>query len=184
MLLQGSPESDALGEEQLLALCFVLLVAGHRAQHPGALGNALLLLDRDRDARARLLANPGLLTRGVEEILRFEAPVHGPRACSRTTWRRRTGAIPKGARVHRSRGPRTATRAPFSEPDRFDIARSPNPHVSFGFGVHFCLGASLARMELASGSRSSCAARRFAGDTAGVVRLRSDTNRGFERLRS
>ena len=182
VLLTSSPEGDAVSEEQLLALCFVLLVAGTETT-TGALGNALLLLDRDRDARARLIADPARLPAAVEEILRFEAPVHGLSRVLTRDVEIDGQAIPKSGRVHllfaaANRDPRV-----FSEPDRFDIGRSPNPHVSFGFGVHFCLGASLARMELRIGLEEWLRrAPRYAVDAANVVRLRSDTNRGFERL--
>jgi cytochrome P450 len=182
VLLSSSPEGEALREEDLLSLCFLLLVAGTETT-AGALGTALLLLDRDRDARKRLLADPALLPTAVEEILRFDAPVHGLSRLLTRDVEIEGQTIPKGARVHllfaaANRDPRA-----FAEPDRFDIARSPNPHVSFGFGVHFCLGASLARAELRIGLEEFL--RRAPGyevDTAGVVRLRSDTNRGFERL--
>ena len=174
--------AEALREEDLLSLCFMLLVAGTETT-TGALGHALLLLDRDRDARRRLLADPALLPTAVEEILRFDAPVHGLSRVLTRDVEIEGQAIPKGARVHllfaaANRDPRA-----FPEPDRFDIARTPNPHVSFGFGVHFCLGASLARAELRIGLEEFLRrAPDYEVHTAGVVRLRSDTNRGFERL--
>jgi cytochrome P450 len=182
VLLAASPEGDALHEEDLLSLCFLLLVAGTETT-TGALGYALLLLDRDHDARRRLIADPTLLASATEEILRFESPVHG---LSRVTTRDveiEGQVIPKGARVHllfaaANRDPRA-----FADPDAFDIGRTPNHHVSFGFGVHFCLGASLARMELRVGLEEFLRrAPDYGVERERVVRLRSDTNRGFERL--
>jgi cytochrome P450 len=91
--------------------------------------------------------------------------------------------IPAGARVHMlfaaaNRDPRA-----FARPDEFDITRSPNPHLGFGFGIHHCLGASLARAELRIGLPELLARfpdYRVVDD--GVVRARSDTNRAFVRL--
>jgi len=182
VLLTASSEGDALSEDELLGLCFLLLVAGTETT-TSALGNALLLLDRDRDARRRLIGDPALLASATEEILRFESPVHGLSRVLTRDVEIDGQTIPKGARVHllfaaANRDPRA-----FSDPDTFDLVRSPNHHVSFGFGVHFCLGASLARMELRVGLEEFL--RRAPGyvvDTGRVVRLRSDTNRGFERL--
>jgi cytochrome P450 len=181
VLLTSSPEDEALRDEDLLALCFLLLVAGTETT-TSALGYALLLLDRDRDARRRLIADPSLLASATEEILRFESPVHGLSRVLTRDVEIDGQTIPKGARVHllfaaANRDPRA-----FPDPDTFDIVRSPNHHVSFGFGVHFCLGASLARMELRVGLEEFLRrAPGYAVDTEGVVRL-PDTNRGFERL--
>jgi cytochrome P450 len=182
VLLHASPEGGALSEVDLLGLCFLLLVAGTETT-TSALGNALLLLDEHRDARARIVADPGLLPGAREEVLRFDPPVQG---LSRVTTRDVTlhgRTIPKGARVHllfaaANRDPRA-----FSDPERFDIERRDNHHLAFGFGVHFCLGASLARMELRIGLEEWLRrAPDFAVQRDGVERLRSDTNRGFRRL--
>src|SRR5262245_10544971 len=182
VLLTSSPEGEALSEDELLGLCFLLLVAGTETT-TSALGNALLLLDRDRDARRRLIADPARIATAVEEFLRFEPPVHG---LSRVLARDVEVAgqpIAKGERVHLLFA--AANRDPnvFRDPDRFDIERTPNHHLSFGLGVHFCLGASLARMELRVGLEEFLRrAPDYAVDWDRVVRLRSDTNRGFEQL--
>jgi cytochrome P450 len=179
LLLTKSPEGRALTEEELLGLCFLLLVAGTETT-TSALGNAMWLLQHHRDARAKLAADPALIPNAVEEILRFDSPVQG---LSRVTLREVTlhgRTIPKGARVHllyaaANRDPRV-----FADPDRFDIRRSPNPHLAFGFGIHFCLGASLARMELRVGLEELLArAPDYELRVEGIERLPSDTNRGF-----
>ena len=182
VLLHESPEGRALSHAELLALCFLLLVAGTETT-TSALGNALLLLERDRDARRRLLAEPSRMETAVEEILRFDSPVQGLCRVATRDVELHGVTIPEGARVHllfaaANRDPRV-----FADAERFDIARSPNPHIAFGFGVHFCLGASLARMELRVGLEEWLRrAPDYALDAAALVRLPSDTNRGFGAL--
>lgn len=182
LLLTSSEEGRALADDELLGLCFLLLVAGTETT-TSALGNAMLLLERHRDARRRLIEDPTLIPSAAEEILRFDSPVQG---LSRVTTRDvpiHGQLIPKGARVHllyaaANRDPRI-----FDEPDRFDVARTPNNHLAFGFGIHFCLGASLARLELRVGIETLLSrAPDYALDLGGLDRLPSDTNRGFARL--
>jgi cytochrome P450 len=182
VLLRESPEGRALSQDELLGLSFLLLVAGTETT-TSALGNALLLLERHRNARQQLLAEPGLMTSCVEEILRFDSPVHGLSRVLTRDFEIHGQKLPEGARVHllyaaANRDPRV-----FREADRFDIARAPNHHLAFGLGIHFCLGASLARMELRVGLEELLRrAPDYRLDTAGVERLPSDTNRGFARL--
>ena len=182
VLLHESPEGRALSDEELLGLCFLLLVAGTETT-TSALGNALLLLERHPDARKRLIEDPSLAPRAVEEIMRYDPPVQGLSRVLRRDVELHGCKIPQGARVHMlfaaaNRDPRM-----FNDPDRFDIARTPNNHLSFGFGIHFCLGASLARMELRIGLEEFL---RRAPDyrllSERLERLPSDTNRGFAAL--
>ena len=182
LLLTSSEEGRALSDDELLGLCFLLLVAGTETT-TSALGNAMLLLERHRDARQRLVDDPSLIPSAVEEMLRFDSPVQG---LSRVTTRDveiRGRVIPKGSRVHllyaaANRDPRV-----FHSPDTFDLQRAPNNHLAFGFGIHFCLGASLARLELRIGLETLLSrAPNYALDLDGLERLPSDTNRGFVRL--
>jgi cytochrome P450 len=182
LLLTTTPEGRALVDEELLGLCFLLLVAGTETT-TSALGTSLLLLQRFPEARRRLFDDPSLIPGAVEEILRFDSPVQG---LSRVTTRPvelHGTKIPQGARVHllyaaANRDPRV-----FDEPDRFDITRSPNPHLSFGFGIHFCLGASLARAEVRIGLETWLGRwPDYRLELDDVERLPSDTNRGFARL--
>jgi cytochrome P450 len=182
VLLTASSEGDALSQDDLLGLCFLLLVAGTETT-TSALGNAILLFDRYPEARESLLADPSRIQTAVEEVLRFDPPVHGLCRVLTRDVELYGQRIPRGARLHMlfaaaNRDPRV-----FQAPDRFDVARTSNHHFSFGFGVHFCLGASLARMELRVGLEEFL--RRSPGyrvQHAGVQRLRSDTNRGFSKL--
>lgn len=182
LLLTPSDEGRALEHDELLGLCFLLLVAGTETT-TSALGNAMRLLEIHRDARKQLIENPSLIPAAVEEILRFDPPVQGLSRVVRRDVEIRGQKIPQGARVHllyaaANRDPRV-----FEEPDRFDITRSPNNHLSFGFGIHFCLGASLARLELRIGLEELLArAPDYSLAVDRLERLPSDTNRGFGRL--
>lgn len=182
LLLSPSDEGTALSHRELLGLCFTLLVAGTETT-TSALGNALWLLDRHPEIQRRLVEDPSRIPAAVEEILRYESPVQGLSRVVRRDVELHGRRIPKGARVHllwasANRDPRA-----FPEPDRFDPERTPNNHLAFGFGIHFCLGASLARTELRVGLEELLArAPGFRLDTRGLRRLPSDTNRGFGRL--
>ena len=111
------------------------------------LGNAAVVLADNPDQRADLVENPDLVPNAVEELLRFEAPspVQG-----RWTTRDVTlhGVdIPKGSKVLLLTGAAVRDERAFPDPDRFDVRRKIDHHVSFGYGIHFCVGAALARME-------------------------------------
>jgi hypothetical protein len=159
-----------------------LLVAGTETT-TSALGNAMLLLERHRDARELLIEDSSLIPAAVEEILRFDSPVQGLSRIVRRDVEIRGQKISEGARVHllfaaANRDPRV-----FDEPDRFDITRSPNNHLAFGLGIHFCLGASLARLELKVGLEELLArAPDYQLSVDRLQRLASDTNRGFSKL--
>jgi hypothetical protein len=143
----------------------------------------MLLLQQFPEARKQLVEDPSLIPSAAEEILRFDSPVQG---LSRVTTRDvevRGTKIPKDKRVHllyasANRDPRV-----FDRPNEFDVTRSPNNHLAFGFGIHFCLGASLARLELRVGIEELLAhAPNYQLDLQGLERLPSDTNRGFAQL--
>lgn len=182
LLLTSSEAGRALKNEELLGLSFLLLVAGTETT-TSALGNAMLLLEHHRDARKQLVEDPALIPAAAEEILRFDSPVQGLSRVVLEDVELHGVTIPNGARVHllyaaANRDPRV-----FDEPDRFDILRTPNNHLAFGFGIHFCLGASLARLELRIGLEELLArAPDYTLALGGLDRLPSDTNRGFAML--
>ncbi|MFP6638985.1 MAG: cytochrome P450, partial [Myxococcota bacterium] len=179
VLMRASGDSDALSEADLLGLCFLLLVAGTETT-TSALGNAILLLEEYPETRSRLLADRSLIPAACEEILRFDSPVQG---LSRVAMRDVTlhgKKIPKGARVHMLFAAANRDPRQFENPETFDIARAPNQHLAFSFGIHFCLGASLARMELQIGLTEFLArAPHYRVHRERLARLLSDTNRGF-----
>jgi cytochrome P450 len=146
-LVQAEQDGDRLSEDELLAMAFLLLVAGHETTVHLIGGGTLALLTAP-EQKARLRADWSLLPAAVEELLRFVCPVQltKPRYLSRDlefhgqSLRRGEILIPMLASAN-------ADPARFDRPERLDISRSPNPHVAFGSGGHFCLGAQLARVE-------------------------------------
>src|SRR5262249_33257031 len=131
---------------ELLGFAILLLIAGNETT-TNLVGNATVLLDRHPDQRRRLVEDPGLIARAVEEVLRYDSPVQGLERGRTEELEDQGRATPKGSKLFlliaaANRDPR---RVP--EPERFDVGRWPNRHLAFGFGTHFCLGASLARLE-------------------------------------
>lgn len=137
---------DGLSDDELVAMCALLLFAGHETT-TNSIANAVLVLLRNPDALAALRADPSLLNTAVEELLRYDGPIKviNRWVVAETGLGGRT--ISAGERVHLVLA--SANRDPdrFTDPDVLDLARSPNPHVAFGKGIHACIGAQLARME-------------------------------------
>ena len=145
-LVAAEVEGQRLSDAEVLAFCTLLLVAGHITT-TNLLGNAMLALLDHRDQLARLQGDLGLVPSGVEEALRYDGPVQAiPRftVVDATVGGQR---IPAGQRILAWTAAADRDEAVFPEPDRFDVAREPNHHLAFGAGIHFCLGAPLARLE-------------------------------------
>lgn len=140
-------EANGLSRVELISSCMLLLNAGHEAT-VNAAGNGLLALLRHPEAMHRLRREPGLLGSTVEEMLRYDAPLHLFHRYAYEDLEIGGHAIPRGGRVGLLYGAANRDPGMFPEPDRFDIARSPNRHLAFGAATHFCLGAPLARLEL------------------------------------
>jgi cytochrome P450 len=146
-LVQAEQDGDKLSEDELLAMAFILLIAGHETT-VHLIGGGILALLEAPEQKARLLADWSLLPPAVEELLRFVCPVQmtDPR------WVSREGEfhgqlLRRGDRIVPMLAAANADPARFDRPEQLDITRSPNPHVAFGTGGHFCLGAQLARVE-------------------------------------
>ena len=146
-LVHAEEQGDRLDRMELLSMLFLLLVAGHETT-VNLIGNGTLALLTHPDQHAKLRDNPALIGTAVEEILRYNGPVETPTirfAMEDVDWdgyRISTGDMLMPSLLGANRDP-----AMFPDPDKFDITRNPNPHVAFGYGIHFCLGAPLARME-------------------------------------
>jgi cytochrome P450 len=145
-MIAARDQGDLLSEAELVAMCNLLLVAGHETT-VNLIGNGTLALLRHPDQLERLRREPALAKSAVEELLRFAPPVHwtGRVAAEEIEMDGRTvepGQFVLGVLAGVNRDP-----AVFPDPDRLDITRDPNPHLGFGRGIHFCLGAPLARLE-------------------------------------
>jgi cytochrome P450 len=145
-LLAAEIDGEQLSEPELIAFAFLLLVGGNETT-TNLISNAAILLDRHRDQRRLLVEDPKRIPRAVEEFLRFDSPVQG---LARTTSAPTTlhgVTIPEGDKVLLLFGSANHDERRIPDADRFDVLRDPNPHLAFGFGAHFCLGANLARLE-------------------------------------
>lgn len=146
-LVQASEGGDQLSEDELLAMVFILLIAGHETT-VNLMGTGTLELLRHPDQWERLRDNPTLIKPAVEEMLRFVSPIET--ATERYAREDITIAgvtIPKGEIAFAALASANRDENVFANPDTMDITRDPNRHLSFGQGVHYCVGAPLARLE-------------------------------------
>ena len=145
-LIEAEEDGERLTEIELLHQCIFLLNAGHETT-TNLIGNGIHELLERPDARARLLDDPSLIDTCVDECLRYQSPnqLGNRRAVADTE----LGgvALPEGTLATLCIGAANRDPAQFPDPERFDIARTPNKHLAFGSGIHTCAGASLARIE-------------------------------------
>ncbi len=141
-----APDNEALNPDELFANSVLLLAAGHETT-TNLIGNGMLALLRHPDQLADLRAHPELIDGAVEELLRYDPPVQWTSRVAGESIALRGHTLRRGEIVLASVG--SANRDPevFKDPDKLDIRRADNKHLSFGTGIHFCLGAALARME-------------------------------------
>ena len=139
--------NDALTEDELVSMSYLMLIAGHETT-VGLIGNALLQLTQHPEQMAQLARQPELIKQAIEEVLRYDGPVH------RTTMRATAEdveigglTIPRGSFVQVLIAGCNRDPSRFPDPDRFDITRKPSQNLAFGYGAHFCLGLHLARLE-------------------------------------
>ena len=145
-LMQPGADGEHLTAPELLHNCIFLLNAGHETT-TNLIGNGLVTLLAHPGELARLIAEPGLCRSAVEEVLRFESSNQLGNRISTAPVVIGGVELPAGAPVTICIGAANRDPAQFVEPDRFDIARSPNRHLAFGTGIHQCAGMSLARLE-------------------------------------
>jgi cytochrome P450 len=178
-LLLAAERAGEISHLEIVGFCFLLIIAGNETTTK-LLGNLADQLTRAPAAKARLVAEPALVPRAIEEMLRFDTSTH---MMARTLTRdvelhgRRLEAGRKVALLLASAN-RDERR--WHDPDRFDLDRDPSDHVAFGFGLHFCLGAALARLE-ARVALEELLARLpdFEVERDGLVRVHSGNVRGY-----
>jgi len=145
-LIAAEEAGDKLNEDELLATCILLLIAGHETT-VNLIGNGTLALLRHPHELRRLRETPGLIVTAVEELLRYDGPVQRTARIPNTDVTIGGRTIGKGQMVMPFIGAADRDPAQFPDPDRLDLARTDNRHIAFGWGIHFCLGAPLARVE-------------------------------------
>ena len=145
-LLAAQVEGAHLTRQEFLGFCILLLVAGNETT-THVLGNALLCFDEHPEALEDVRADLSLLPGAIEEVLRYRSPVQ-------RLFRRASAEVTLGGQqIHAGHwltaeiGSANRDEVQFPNPDQFDIRRTPNRHLAFGHGIHFCLGAPLARLE-------------------------------------
>jgi pimeloyl-[acyl-carrier protein] synthase len=145
-LIDARDQGDRLNDKELLATCIFLFWAGHETT-VNLLGNGVLTLLRHPSELERLRDTPSLVPGAVEEMLRFESPVQLAYRMALMDLDLGGRSIRRGQQVVLAIGAANRDPAQFRDPERFDIARSDVHHVAFGHGIHYCLGAALARAQ-------------------------------------
>jgi cytochrome P450 len=146
LLIAARDERDSLSEDELVATSMLLLFAGHETT-TNLLSTASLALMRNPDQRRRFLAQPELAGTAVEEFLRYDAPANAMTRIVRVPHELGGKQLASGDRVFAIINAANRDQTQFDDPDSLDVGRTPNRHLTFGQGIHFCLGAQLARLE-------------------------------------
>jgi cytochrome P450 len=145
-LIAARDESDGLSEDELLAFVVLLLLAGNETT-TNLIGNGLLALSRHPEQQQRLRDNRDLIPKAIEEMLRYDPPVQMTLRIPTATTNVGGSELAAGSLAFVLLAAANRDPAHFPHPENFDVGREPNEHVSFGEGIHFCLGAPLARLE-------------------------------------
>jgi cytochrome P450 len=146
LLIAARDANDRLTEDELVATAMLLLFAGHETT-TNLLSNSTLMLLRDRNARERFVAEPESAGTAIEEFLRMDGPSNSMSRVVRVRHEVGGKRLEEGDRVFAMINAANRDPSHFTEPDRLDLGRQPNRHLTFGQGAHFCIGAQLARLE-------------------------------------
>ncbi|MCO7219154.1 cytochrome P450 [Klenkia sp. PcliD-1-E] len=165
-------DGDRLTEDELVTTCILLLNAGHEAT-VNVTGNGLLALLQHPDQLARLRADRSLLPTAIEELMRFDSPLQLFERTATADVELGGVTVQEGQKIAALLGSGNHDPAVFDAPDTLDVGRTDNPHISFGAGVHFCIGAPLARVELQA-SFGALLARTSVLELAGDARRRPE----------
>jgi cytochrome P450 len=145
-LIQAEEQGDVLSAGELVATCILLLVAGHETTVNLVSGGALALLHHPRELE-KFRSDPALGRYAVEEMLRFVSPVQLTGRVAKEHMEIAGVCLEKGEFSMLLVGSANRDPSVFEDPEVFDVARTENPHLGFGFGLHHCIGAPLARLE-------------------------------------
>jgi cytochrome P450 len=145
-LVAAHDDAEALTEEELLAFVVLLLLAGNETTTT-LIGNGLLALARNHGPLERLRNEPALMPKAIEELLRYDGPVQAVLRFTKSDINLCGTDVPAKTGIFLVLASANRDPAQFAEPDKLDLGRTPNNHVAFGHGIHFCLGAPLARLE-------------------------------------
>ncbi|MFI2371959.1 cytochrome P450 [Streptomyces sp. NPDC018833] len=148
-LIAAHEEGDRLSEQEMVSTCVLLLNAGHEAT-VNTTANGWWTLFRHPEQLAELRADHSLLSTAVEELMRYDTPLQLFERWVLDDIEIDGTVIPRGSELALLFGSANRDAERFARPDDLDLARTDNPHVSFGAGIHYCLGAPLARIELAA----------------------------------
>ncbi|MFD7226572.1 cytochrome P450 [Streptomyces sp. NPDC059881] len=148
-LIAAYDEGDRLSEQEMVSTCVLLLNAGHEAT-VNTTANGWWTLFRHPEQLAALRADPALLPTAVEELMRYDTPLQLFERWVLDDIEIGGTVVPRGSEVALLFGSANRDPARFARPDVLDLARPDNPHITFGAGIHYCLGAPLARVELAA----------------------------------
>jgi cytochrome P450 len=148
-LMEVQRNDDSLTPDDVLYSCMLILNAGHETTQV-MIGNTVAALLQNNQWR-RLAEQPQLVKTAVEECLRFNGPMKGTMRAVAEDMQIGGVDVKKGDRVMLLMASANRDPAQFADPERLDITRNPNPHLAFGHGIHFCLGAPLARLEVEIG---------------------------------
>lgn len=140
-------DGDKLTEDELVTTCILLLNAGHEAT-VNVSGNGTLALLRNPDQLARLRADRSLLPGAIEELIRYDSPLQLFERTATTDVEIGGITVEEGQKIAALLGAANRDPAVFTDPDTLDVGRTENAHITFGAGIHFCIGAPLARVEL------------------------------------
>ena len=145
-LVAAHDEGDVMSPADLLSFVTLLLVAGNETT-TNLIGNGMLALGRNPEQLDALKCNPAMLPRAIEEMLRYDGPVQSTVRFIKQAVNLGGTEMPVGTLALMIVAAANRDPAQFKDPEKFDITRDPNEHVAFGEGIHFCIGAPLARME-------------------------------------
>jgi cytochrome P450 len=145
-LVKAEQDGDTLSEDEVIATCGLLLFAGHETT-VNLIGNGTLALLRHPQQLALLQRKPELIASAVEEVLRYESPVQATSRIAAEDIPVGDAVLPQGREILLIIGAANRDPRHFTQPETFDITRNEAKHLAFGGGIHYCVGAPLARME-------------------------------------